>query len=98
MFGLSHAPDLDRPGLHWLNVARPLTRADLAGRLVILDFWTFCCINCFHVLPTLARIERQFPAEVTVIGVHSPKFSHEEDLHAVTQALARYDVRHPVIH
>ncbi|HSV28017.1 MAG TPA: thioredoxin-like domain-containing protein [Candidatus Omnitrophota bacterium] len=98
MFGISRAPEIKRAGQHWFNVEAPLSLADLKGRLVILDFWTFCCINCVHVLPTLARIEAAYPDEVAVIGIHSPKFSHERDPETVRQAIARYDVRHPVVH
>ncbi len=98
MFGLTRAPDFDRAGLTWFNVQQPLTLASLKGRLVVLDFWTFCCINCLHVLPTLKRLEEAFPNELTVIGVHSPKFEHERSPQAVAQALARYDVTHPVVH
>lgn len=98
MFGIARAPDFDRAGLTWFNVDTPLRLSDLAGRIVILDFWTFCCINCFHVLPTLRRIEEAFPTEVAVIGVHSPKFDHEQDPQAVQAAIARYDIRHPVVH
>lgn len=98
MFGITRAPDFDRPGLTWFNVDGPLTLADLQGRLVVLDFWTFCCINCFHVLPTLRRIEDAFPGEVAVIGIHSPKFEHERTPAAVAAAIARYDIRHPVAH
>lgn len=98
MFGITRAPDFDRAGLDWLNVIRPLSLSDLKGRLVILDFWTFCCINCFHVLPTLRRVEEAFPNDVTVIGVHSPKFDHERDLDALAAAVERYGVTHPVVH
>ena len=98
MFGIVRAPDLDRPGLTWFNVAAPPRLADLAGRLVILDFWTFCCVNCFHVQPILRRIEEAFATEVVVIGVHSPKFAHEREPRALEAALARYDIRHPVAH
>jgi sugar lactone lactonase YvrE/thiol-disulfide isomerase/thioredoxin len=98
MFGITRAPDFDRAGLDWLNVIRPLSLSDLKGRLVILDFWTFCCINCFHVLPTLKRIEEGFPNDVAVIGVHSPKFDHERDLDALAAAVERYGVTHPVVH
>lgn len=92
------APEIDRPGLDWFNVAAPLSLADLRGRFVILDFWTFCCINCMHVLPTLRRIEEEYPNEVAVIGVHSPKFAAEKDPANVAQAIARYGIVHPVIH
>lgn len=93
-----HAPEINREGLTWLNTDRPFSLSDLRGKLVILDFWTFCCINCIHILPTLQKIEAAFGHEVMVIGVHSPKFSAEKDIEKVKQAIARYDIRHPVIH
>lgn len=96
MYGLVHAPELTSPGLHWLNVERPPRLIDLRGRLVILDFWTYCCINCQHVLPTLARIEDTFPDDVTVIGIHSPKFEAERDPAAVAAAIHRHGIRHAV--
>lgn len=92
------APELDRPGLTWLNVAAPLSLDRLRGRLVILDFWTFCCINCIQILPTLRRIEQRFPDEVVVIGIHSPKFAAEKEAGNVRAALARYGIAHPVVH
>lgn len=98
MFGLTRAPDLTRPGQTWFNVEAPLRLSDLRGRVVILDFWTFCCVNCHHVLPTLRRIEERFPREVAVIGVHSPKFEAERAPENVAQAIARHDIRHPVVH
>ncbi len=98
MFGLSRAPDLMGNHLRWFNVEQPLSLEDLRGRMVILDFWTYCCINCMHVLPTLKAIEETFPEEVVVIGVHSPKFKAERDAANVAQAIARYDIHHPVVH
>lgn len=99
MFGLRPAPELCRPGLRWFNVDRPLTMADLRGRLVVLDFWTACCVNCLNVLQTLRRIASAFADDaVLVIGVHSPKFPHEREPEAVAHALDRYDIRHPVVH
>ena len=92
------APEIARPGTHWLNVGEPLSLKALAGKLVLLDFWTSCCINCMHVLATLRQVEEAFPTEVAVIGVHSPKFAAEKDLANVRQAIARYDIRHPVLH
>jgi thiol-disulfide isomerase/thioredoxin len=91
------APEIDRPGLQWFNVPGPLSLAGLRGRLVILDFWTFCCINCLHVLPTLRRVEEAFPEEVVVVGVHSPKFPAERDPANLAAAIARYGIRHPVV-
>lgn len=98
MFGITRAPDFDRDGLTWFNVPAPLRLADLRGRLVVLDFWTLCCVNCFHVHPTLRQLEDAFPGEVTVIGVHSPKFDHERDPKILAHAIARYDIAHPVVH
>jgi len=93
-----HAPEIDLPGLQWFNTDTPLGLAELRGRLVILDFWTFCCINCIQIIPTLKRIEHAFPDEVVVIGVHSPKFAAEQDVKNVAEAVARYEIEHPVVH
>jgi thiol-disulfide isomerase/thioredoxin/sugar lactone lactonase YvrE len=98
VFGLTRAPDFPNAGLTWVNTDRPLSLDDLRGKLVILDFWTFCCINCMHVLPTLSRIEKAFSDTVQVIGVHSPKFAAERDAENVAAAVARYHIAHPVVH
>jgi thiol-disulfide isomerase/thioredoxin len=92
------APEIGLPGLTWFNVERPLDLAALRGKLVLLDFWTFCCINCMHILPILKRVEEAYPREVVVIGVHSPKFQAERDPANVARAIARYGVVHPVVH
>ena len=92
------APELDIEGVEWLNTPAPIPLEALRGRIVILDFWTLCCINCMHILPMLARIEDEFPADVAVIGVHSPKFAHERKVEAARAAVLRYGIRHPVIH
>ena len=83
----------------WLNTTRPLSvRGDLRGRVTVLDFWTYCCINCMHVLPVLKRIERRFAAEpVVVIGVHSAKFISEKDPANIRRAIQRYGIAHPVV-
>jgi thiol-disulfide isomerase/thioredoxin len=93
-----NAPEIARPGLEWFNVPAPLPIASLKGRLVILDFWTEGCINCIQIIPTLKRIEEQFPSEVVVIGVHSPKFANEKNAASVKDAIQRYGIRHPIIH
>lgn len=99
MFGLKPAPELSRPGLQWFNVDRPIMLADLRGRLVILEFWTGCCVNCLNVQQTLRRIADAFSdGAVLVVGVHSPKFPHERDPDALAHTLDRYDIRHPVVH
>ena len=74
-----------------------LSLAALRGRIVILDFWTFCCINCLHVLDELLALEAEFPEELVIIGVHSPKFAHEAEHASVLAAVERYEVEHPVL-
>ncbi|GAA0474303.1 hypothetical protein Ade02nite_74850 [Paractinoplanes deccanensis] len=90
------APELRGRG--WLNTGgRDVTLADLRGKIVILDFWTFCCINCLHVLDELRPLEQQYGDALVVIGVHSPKFEHERDPKALAAAVERYGVHHPVV-
>jgi thiol-disulfide isomerase/thioredoxin len=90
------APEIDRPTLEWFNVDKPLKLADLKGKLVILDFWTSCCINCMHVLPALKTVEAAYPDEVVVIGVHAPKFAAEQRPETLRAAIQRYGIQHPV--
>lgn len=90
------APDLVG-GTAWLNTEKPITMADLKGRIVLLDFWTLCCINCIHTLPDLAQIEARYPGMVVVIGVHSPKFENEKNTESIKKAILRYEIKHPVI-
>ncbi len=80
----------------WFNVAGPLSLRELRGKLVLLDFWTFCCANCLHVIEELHALERDFGDELVIIGVHSPKFEHEKSDRAVAAATERYEVSHPV--
>ncbi|MEU3185024.1 NHL domain-containing thioredoxin family protein [Streptomyces sp. NPDC006923] len=91
------APELIGKG-GWLNTGdTSYTLADLRGRIVILDFWTFCCINCLHVLDELRELEEKHRDTVVIIGVHSPKFVHEAEHQAVVDAVERYEVHHPVL-
>ncbi|MEV6814452.1 NHL domain-containing thioredoxin family protein [Micromonospora sp. NPDC051296] len=90
------APELR--GRAWLNTGdKTLQLADLRGRITILDFWTFCCINCLHVLDELRPLEEKYADVLVVIGVHSPKFEHEKDPDALAAAVERYGVHHPVL-
>ncbi len=85
-------------GRGWLNTGgRAVTLADLRGKVVVLDFWTFCCINCLHVLDELRELEERFRDELVIVGVHSPKFVHEADPVALAAAVERYEVHHPVL-
>ncbi|WP_033285327.1 thioredoxin-like domain-containing protein [Streptomyces sp. NRRL F-525] len=91
------APQLTGKG-GWLNTGeKQYSLADLRGRIVILDFWTFCCINCLHVLDELRELEEKHRDTVVIIGVHSPKFVHEAEHQAVVDAVERYGVEHPVL-
>ncbi|MGA5652040.1 thioredoxin-like domain-containing protein [Streptomyces seoulensis] len=91
------APELVGKG-GWLNTGdQQYTLADLRGRIVILDFWTFCCINCLHVLDELRELEERHRDTVVVVGVHSPKFVHEAEHQSVVDAVERYGVEHPVL-
>jgi len=90
------APEL--VGRGWLNTGgRNLTLAELRGKIVLLDFWTFCCINCLHVLDELRPLEEEFADVLVTVGVHSPKFVHEADPDALAAAVERYEVHHPVL-
>jgi thiol-disulfide isomerase/thioredoxin/sugar lactone lactonase YvrE len=90
------APELEG-GLAWLNTAGPLRLKDLRGKIVVLDFWTLCCINCIHTLPDLAKLEKKYPNELVVIGVHSAKFSNEKTTESIRKAILRYEISHPVV-
>ncbi len=90
------APELTGRG-GWLNTAEPLSLGKLRGKIVILDFWTFCCANCLHVLDELRPLEEKYRDVLVVVGVHSPKFAHEGDHRAVANAVERYEVHHPVL-
>lgn len=90
------APPLDGAAA-WLGVDAPIDIKSLRGQVVILDFWTYCCINCMHVLPLLRDIEHEFAGQpLTVIGVHSAKFDGERDPRRIREAMQRYGVEHPV--
>src|SRR5687768_11763188 len=88
-------PDFSKDAV-WLN-SEPLTKQDLKGKFVLLDFWTYCCINCIHILPELKKLERQFPNNLVVIGVHSAKFTTEKETDNIREAILRYEIEHPVI-
>jgi thiol-disulfide isomerase/thioredoxin len=85
------------PGMEWLNTRGPLRMSDLRGKFVLLDFWTYCCINCMHVLPELKKLERAYPNELVVIGVHSAKFETEREAENIAKAILRYEIEHPVV-
>ena len=90
------APELR--GRRWLNTGgHELSLAQLRGKIVLLDFWTFCCVNCLHVLDELRELEERYADVLVTVGVHSPKFVHEAEPAAVEAAVERYGVHHPVL-
>jgi DNA-binding beta-propeller fold protein YncE len=89
------APELTG-GRGWLNTDKPLTLAALKGKVVLLDFWTYGCINCIHIIPDLKRLEHKYPNHLVVIGVHSAKFENEKDTENIRHIILRYELEHPV--
>lgn len=82
----------------WINTQSDVAEKDLKGNIILLDFWTYCCINCIHVIPDLKYLEERFSEEpFIVIGVHSPKFDTEKNYSSVLSAVSRYSITHPVI-
>ena len=81
----------------WLNTDRPLSLAALKGKVVLLDFWTYGCINCIHILPDLKRLEPKYANQLVVIGVHSAKFQNEKETDNIRRIILRYEIEHPVV-
>ncbi|XP_053778056.1 NHL repeat-containing protein 2 isoform X2 [Desmodus rotundus] len=87
-------------GLEWLNTEGPISvYKDLRGKVVVLDFFTYCCINCIHLLPDLHALEHTYSDKdgLLIVGVHSAKFPNEKVLDNIRSAVLRYDITHPVV-
>ncbi|MFQ5935605.1 MAG: redoxin family protein [Acidiferrobacterales bacterium] len=81
----------------WIN-SSPLTLAGLRGRVVMLDFWTFDCWNCYRSFPWLKALEAKFAdRELTVVGVHTPEFKHERVRVNVVRKVEEFALEHPVM-
>jgi|WetSurMetagenome_2_1015567.scaffolds.fasta_scaffold154321_2 thiol-disulfide isomerase/thioredoxin len=81
----------------WLNASQPLRLAGLKGKVVLLDMWTFGCINCQHVIPSLRSWYEKYSSQgLVVIGNHYPEFGYERDLNNLKAALAQYEIPYPV--
>lgn len=89
-------PNILNSATDWINTGAPIHLGDLKGKIVLLDFWTFCCINCHHVLPDLEYLEKKYPNELVVIGIHTPKFDGEKSTANVRKKVNEYRIRHPV--
>ena len=86
-----------RAAVDWIN-SKPLRLADLRGRVVLIDIWTFECWNCYRSFPWLKSVEDRFgPEGLTVIGVHSPEFDREREREAVVEKVREFDLPHPVM-
>ena len=81
----------------WINLSRNLKPKDLNNRIILLDFWTYACVNCLHMVPEIKKLEEEFREELTVIGVHSGKFNNEKLLQSIKDAVIKYDIEHPVV-
>lgn len=83
-------------GLDWVNSA-PLKLSELRGRYILLDFFTFGCINCLNNLQTISALHASYGDELCVIGIHTGKFTHEKELDALQKALVRYGITYAVV-
>lgn len=81
----------------WLNTDKPLSIAALKGKIVLLDFWTYGCINCIHIIPDLKKLEAKYSKNLVVIGVHSAKFENEGETENIRKIILRYNIEHPVV-
>ncbi len=90
------APELTG-GKGWLNTDKPLSIAGLKGKVILLDFWTYGCINCIHIIPDLKKLEAKYPKNLVVIGVHSAKFENEKDTENIRKIVVRYGIEHPIV-
>jgi len=92
---LGLAPELTNDT--WLNVDAPLRLADLRGKVVIVEMWTFGCINCQHVMPSLKEWHSKYKDQgLVIIGNHFPEFSYEKDLQNLKQAIAEDGIEYAV--
>lgn len=90
------APELTG-GHGWLNTDEPLSLRRLRGKIVLLDFWTYGCVNCIHIIPDLKKLEAKYGNELVVIGVHSAKFDNEKETANIRNIILRYGIEHPVV-
>jgi thiol-disulfide isomerase/thioredoxin len=94
--GRVNAPEINTAH-GWLNTDRAWSIKDFKGKIVLLDFWTFGCINCQHIVPDLKRLEEEFADILVVIGVHSAKFDAEKRSETIRQAIRKFGIEHPVV-
>jgi thiol-disulfide isomerase/thioredoxin len=89
------APDIESDT--WINVPAPIKWETMRGKVVMVAFWTFGCINCQHVIPALKDMYADYKDRgFTIIGVHSPEFDYEKKLQNVKDAVQEYGIQYPV--
>ena len=99
---LNSATDFPK-GIDWFNLdpssETPSLKTNLKGKIVVIDFWSSCCINCIHVLAEMKRLEEKFKdnPEIVFIGCHCAKFDNEKNSDLLKAAILRYDIRHAVV-
>lgn len=81
----------------WLNSSRQIESSDLKNRVILLDFWTYACVNCLHMVPEIKKLETEFGNRLTVIGVHSGKFNNEKNDESIKKAIIKNDISHLVV-
>ena len=82
----------------WFNTEKPLTLADLRGRVVAVDMWTAGCYNCRNTFPYLRQWDAKYRAKgLVIVGVHTPEFDHERSPQYVKDALAKFNLKYPVV-
>jgi DNA-binding beta-propeller fold protein YncE len=97
IIGKQAAPEFPA-GLDWINTGgKPISIKQLKGKVVLLDFWTYGCINCFHIIPDLKKLEAKYPDTLVIIGVHSAKFETEGKTAHIAAVVQRYGLEHPVV-
>lgn len=91
-----NAPEFPKE-TEWLNTTQKYQLQDFKGKIVLLDFWTYGCVNCYHILPYLKKLEQEFENDLIVLGVHSAKFEIEKASAQIRKAVAKYGIIHPVL-
>ncbi|GAB3826251.1 thioredoxin-like domain-containing protein [Pontibacter rugosus] len=94
--GRVNAPEINTE-YGWLNTEQNWSIKDFKGKIVLLDFWTFGCINCQHIVPDLKRLEEEYADVLVVVGIHSAKFDAEKQNETIMQAVRKFGIEHPVV-
>src|SRR5699024_1018692 len=94
--GTTAAPEFPK-NMEWVNTNHPLSLRELRGKVILLDFWTYGCINCYHILPGLEKLKKDFGNALVIIGVHSAKFQSSGKIQNIRQAVLRWKIKHPVV-